>query len=98
MGNFNHLDICWENNMTTCKQPRRLLDSIDNNILVQLLGRSTRGEVLLDLLLTSVEEIIKEVKIRGNLGCNDHVLIESMILKYANLSKSGVKTLKESEL
>jgi len=35
--------------------------SIDNNFLIQVLNRPTRGEALLDLVLTNAEEIIKEV-------------------------------------
>jgi len=79
MRDFNHTDIYWEKNMMTCKQFRRLLESIDDNLLVQVLDTSTRGEVLLDLVLTHTEEIIKEVKIKGNLGCSDHALAEFVI-------------------
>ena len=39
----------------------------------------TRGEALLDLLLTNVEEIINGVKVGGSLGCSDHALVEFMI-------------------
>jgi len=35
MGVFNHPDICWENNTANCKQSTRLLESIDENLLVQ---------------------------------------------------------------
>lgn len=63
MGDFRHLDICWENNMVSYKQFRRLLEPTDDNILVHILDRMTRGELLQDLVLINVEEIIKEVKI-----------------------------------
>jgi len=63
MGDFRYLDICWENNMVSCKQSRRLLECINDNFLVHILDRLTRGEALLDLVLTSVDEVIKEVKI-----------------------------------
>lgn len=46
------------------------------NFLVQVLGKPTRGEVLLDWVLTSVDELIREVKIRGSLGCSDHALVK----------------------
>jgi len=45
------------------------------------LDRPARGEALLDLLLTSAEEIIKEVKNGGTLSCSDYALIEFMILR-----------------
>jgi len=49
--------------MVSCKQSRRLLECINDNFLVHILDRLTRGEALLDLVLTSVDEVIKEVKI-----------------------------------
>ena len=44
------------------KRSRILLESIDGNFLVQVLNVSTRSEVFLDLVLTVVEEMVKEVK------------------------------------
>jgi len=38
------------------------LESINDNFLAQVLDRPARGEVLLDLLLTSAEEIIKALR------------------------------------
>jgi len=62
MGNFSHLDVNWESNMVGCKLSKRLLESIEDNFLVQLLDKPTRGEVLLYLVLTSAEEISTEVR------------------------------------
>ena len=63
MGDLNDSDICWENNMVGCKQSVTLLESIEGNCLVQVLDKITRGEVLLDLVLTNANDLIKEVKI-----------------------------------
>lgn len=53
------------------KQSRGLLESVGDNFLVQVLDKLTRAETLLDLVITNeVDEHIKEVKIRGSLGCN----------------------------
>ncbi|KAK4811755.1 hypothetical protein QYF61_005323 [Mycteria americana] len=41
----------------------------------------TRGEVLLDLLLTNTDELIRDVKIGGNLGYSDHALVVFTILR-----------------
>ena len=60
MGVFSHSDILWENNMVGCKQSSRLLECVEDNFLVQVLDKPTRGKALLDLF-TSAEEIIKEV-------------------------------------
>ena len=48
----------------TCKQSKRLLESIGDYFLVQVLDIPTRSEALLDLLLSSAKEIIKEIKIK----------------------------------
>ena len=93
VGDFNHPDICWKDHTVSCKRSRRLVESIDDNFLVQVMDRPTRGEVLLDLLLTSVEEISKGVNTGGSLGCSDHALVEFVISRDVGLAKSGVRTL-----
>lgn len=59
------------------KKSRRFLESTDN-FLVQILDRPIRGAVLLDMVHTNMQEIIKAVKIRGSLTCSDHALAEFM--------------------
>lgn len=48
---------------------------------------------MLDLVLTSAQEIVKDIKIRGSLGCSDHTLVELMTLRNVGLHKSRVRTL-----
>jgi len=55
--------------------------------------RPTRGKVLLDLLLTIAEEIIRGVNIGSSLGCSDHAMVEFLISRDAGLAKGGVSTL-----
>ena len=45
------------------------------------------------MLLTSAEEIIKDVNVGGSLGCSNHALVEFVILRDVDLAKGGVKTL-----
>mgnify|MGYP001852800686 CR=1 FL=1 len=63
--------------------------SIENNFLVQVLDKSTRG----DLVLTNVAETIKDIKTGGSLCCSDHTLAEFMIFRSMYLEKSRVRTL-----
>lgn len=73
---FNHpADISWESNTASCKHSRRLLESMDDNFLVQILDRLTGGEALLDLVLISVKEMVKGVVIGSILGCSNHGLL-----------------------
>lgn len=48
-------------------------------------------EVSLDLVLTSSEEVIKEVKIRGSLDYSDHALVEFVISRNMDLPVCGVR-------
>ena len=75
------------------RQSRTFLESVQDNFLVQVINEPTRGEALLDLVLTNAEESTREVKIGGSLGCSDHALVEFVILKNAGLAKSSVRTL-----
>jgi len=62
-------------------------------LLVQVLDRPTRGETLLDLLLSNAEDMIKCVKVGGSLGCSGHALAEFIISRNGGLEKSAVRTL-----
>ena len=43
-------------------------------------------------MITSAEEIIREVKTGDILGCSDHGLVEFVILRNVGLAKSRVRT------
>lgn len=93
MEDFNCPYNFWQDNMVNCKASRRLLESTDDNLLVQVLDRLIRGEVLLDLVLTNAEEIIKDIKIGCSLGCSEHALVEFVISRNMSLVKSRVRIL-----
>lgn len=44
-------------------------------------------------ILSSIDELIKEVKIGGNLNCSDHTLVKFVISRNMSLAKSKVRTL-----
>lgn len=76
-----------------CKQSKKLLESLENNFLVQVLDRPTRGEVLLGLNLTSAKELNEENNIGGSLGCNNHARIEFVMPRNMVLTKNRVRML-----
>ena len=41
MGDFNHLDICWDIGMAGGRQSRRFLESVKDNFLVQVIDGLT---------------------------------------------------------
>lgn len=75
--------------MVSWKQSRRLPESIEDNFLTQILDSAIRDEVLLDLVLTSVEGLIMEVKTEGSLECSDLTLV-----KFASSRETVAKKLK----
>lgn len=79
-------NICRESNTAGCKQPRALLEHVEDNFLIQVLGEPSRGKVFLDLVLTNAEELIKGVQIGGSLGCSDHSLME--FVRIVSLARS----------
>lgn len=64
-----------------------ILQSVVDNFLVQVLDKPTGGEVLLDRVLTNVDELIREVKIGGSLGCSEHALVEFVFSRNMGLAK-----------
>ena len=69
MGDFNHPDNCWDSSMAGGRQSSRFLESVEDNFLVRVIDGPTRGEALVDLVLTHEEESIRDIKIGGSLGC-----------------------------
>ncbi|GAB0180076.1 hypothetical protein GRJ2_000472900 [Grus japonensis] len=48
---------------------------------------------MLDLVLTNKEGVVRNVKLKGSLGCNDHEMVEFKILKAAKRVHSKLTTL-----
>ncbi|KAK4805648.1 hypothetical protein QYF61_022406 [Mycteria americana] len=93
LGDFNHLNICWKISTESCRQCRRLLEFIEDNFLSQVIDSPTRGDAILDLLVTNTSELIGDAKTGGSLGCNDHALVEFTVLRDMGQVKSEVRSL-----
>ena len=89
---FNHSDICCRDYTAGHKQPRRFLESINDNFLTQLIEEPMRRGMWLNLILTNKEGLTGDMKVIGSLGCPDHE-IESRILRGESRSKSKITTL-----
>ncbi|XP_075302833.1 uncharacterized protein LOC142365677 isoform X1 [Opisthocomus hoazin] len=93
MGDLNHPDISWEDHTARHMQSRRLLQSIDDNFLMQVVEEPTRRGALLDLVLTNKEGLVEDVKVGGRLGCSDHEMVDFRILRGGSRAISRIKTL-----
>lgn len=83
MGDFSYPDTCWRQYAAGKKQSRfvisLLLECIDNSFLTPVIKELTRGGILLDLMLTSKEELVRDVN-EGCLACSKHEMVEFRIL------------------
>jgi len=55
MVDFNHPDIWWEDHIARHTQSRRFLQSIDDNLLMQVVEEPMRRGMLLDLVVLNKE-------------------------------------------
>ena len=74
MGDFNYPDIDWDTN-TSSRHGKRFLDTINDNFLIQNVNIPTRGDNILDLILTSDRGMIDNVRSIGKLGAADHDML-----------------------
>ncbi|KAK4823256.1 hypothetical protein QYF61_000223 [Mycteria americana] len=90
---FNHPDIFRKHSTISCRQSRSPLECIEDNFLSQVINSPTRGDAILDLLVTNATELIGDIKTGGSLGCSDHALVEFAVLRDMGQVKSKVRNL-----
>ena len=72
MGDFNHADIQWKSLESTRGEDHQFLFLIQGSFLTQHVLEPTRGENVLDIVLSSQKELVDNVKIHEPLGNSDH--------------------------
>ena len=78
LGDFNHPNICRKSSTVSCRQSRRLLECTEVNLLIQVKDNPTKGDTILDLLLTNASELIGDIR---SGGCSGHAIIEFTLLR-----------------
>lgn len=90
ISDFNFPDTCWRHYAAGKKQFRfvisLLLECIDNSFRTPVIKELTRGGNLLDLMLTSKEELVRGTN-EGCLACRKHKMVEFRILWGKNKEK-----------
>ena len=79
MGDFNHGRIQWTSLQSTRREDQEFLNLVQDNFLSQHVLEATRGENVLDIVLSSQKECFDNVKICEPLGCSDHNQIHFII-------------------
>lgn len=65
----------------------------DDNFLTKIIDELKRGVALLDLVFTNQEELVRDVKVKGSIGCSDHGLVEFRILRGGSKTETRITTL-----
>ena len=92
VGDFNYRDINWDLKSYTSSFSQRFLELCDNLFLSQYVAHTTRGNNILDLILSN-EEIISDVEIGENLDESDHQIIRFNITLGAEFTENKEKIL-----
>ena len=72
MGDFNHGHIQWKSLESTGGDDQQFLFLIQESFLTQHVLEPTKGENVLDIVLSSQKELVDNVKIHEPLGNSDH--------------------------
>jgi len=92
-GGLQPPNICWKISIERCRQSRRFLDCIEDNFLSQVIDSPTRGNMILDLIVTDKSKLISDIKIGGSLGCSGHALVGFTVLREMGKVRSIVSVL-----
>ena len=75
MGDFNHADIRW-NSLDSCVDGKAFFMLVQDCFLTQHVSEPTRGDNILDLILSTQKEMIDNVRVIEPLGKSDHSQIQ----------------------
>ncbi|MFZ2537776.1 MAG: endonuclease/exonuclease/phosphatase family protein, partial [Oscillospiraceae bacterium] len=79
MGDFNYGNINWDNHEAV-GQGGLFLDCVNDNFLSQHVRQPTRGKNILDLVLSTEENLVEELEIGEPFGTSDHQIIRWKII------------------
>ena len=75
MGDYNYPDINWDTLQATSSISSRFLNVVNDNFLTQHIDRATRESSILDLLFSSIPEMIEDIEISSPVANSDHNII-----------------------
>lgn len=86
---MNPLETWWHNNIVGHNTSRRFWGSIDGTFLTQVIKKTVRRGTLQDLI--NKEELIGDVRTRGNLGSSEYEMGEFWIPRGISQKKKKKK-------
>ena len=93
MGDFN-ASVNWDTmNSTSYTEGNRLLEFVHNEFLHQWVDKPTRGDNILDIVLTTEDDLISNITVGENIGKSDHKIVRFQINVPQHRDKKIVKKL-----
>ena len=90
-GDFNLPDIRWQTGCSGSKG-RKFLETVNNKFLTQHVEMATHDSGnLLDLILSSEDDLVRDVELIGKIGKSDHAMIKCRV--QINAMRSNVAKL-----
>ena len=75
MGDFNYPMIDWEM-QDTGGPGKEFLDVVQDNFLWQHVDQATRGDNILDLVLSTKRNLVEDLRVTAPIGRSDHVTVQ----------------------
>ena len=91
VGDFNYPGIDWNKRITNEPMGRRFLDACEDNFPTQHVNFPTRGENVLDLLVSSDPDLVKNVQSSGKLSNSDHLILKFDVVSSPTLRNPSVQ-------
>ena len=80
LGDFNYGDINWETLQAENGSSRKFMEIISDLFLTQHVKEGTRGERILDVVLSTGQDMVEDLKVRGPIANSDHnVLVFKLV-------------------
>ena len=76
LGDFNFRNIDWDQAVGTNERERLFLDTIQDNLLSQVVTEPTRGENILDLALVGDTSTVHNVTVGPKFSTSDHQIVQ----------------------
>ena len=97
MGDFNDRRIHCKSLQSSGSEDQKCFYLVQDSFLTQHVLEPTRGENVLDIVLSSQKEFVDNVKIREPLGCNDYNQIY-FIIKINRIEKYGTGKMSQRKM
>lgn len=90
IGDFNFPDIDWDSICGNTEGSRIFISCVQDNFFTQLVDKATRGQNILDLILTT-DDIVSKLEVGETLGNSDHNIIRFSIEFNKSVSSNNQK-------